>query len=332
MIIEEREAALAIVRVEPALYRRLERFSSYWGHAVLHPFETVGALQSASLRPDAILFDAEALEEEARFLVRQTEGGGFTPLVALVSKMDSPAALACVEAGAHEVFSYSEVGVALAYRLQSLLEARRLLAVLRNGIEASAVPGYMRSLATTAESVEDRSGGHTVRVANLSADISARLGVEHEEVERLRLAALLHDVGKLTIPSAILKKPARLSEEEFAIVQKHTTDGAAMLDGSTHSVLSTARAIAATHHERWDGSGYPCGFSGKGITLEGRIVAVADVFDALTSDRAYKPAWHVGDALSEIERGAGTQFDPEVVDALIALSKESGFRRSSAVR
>lgn len=332
MNIEERGAALAVIRVEPTLRSRLERLGTRLGRAAVHAFATLDEFAAGPVTPDVVIFDAERMGSEACALVRKGVNGELTPVVALVPSLDSARPRECAEAGANEVFPYDQVGVPLAHRLRSLLDARALLASLRNGVEPSTLPRRMRMLAKTAESVEDRSGGHTARVAALSSDIALRLGADSLMIEQIRLAALLHDVGKLSIPSMILKKPARLNKWESAVVQRHTRDGAAMLGEPAHEALMTARTIAATHHERWDGAGYPDGLSGDSIPLEGRIVAVADVFDALTSDRAYKPAWPVADALAEIERGAGTQFDPDVVHALITVSKEPGFGRAAATR
>ncbi len=330
MSIEDRGAALAVIRVGPALRRRLERLGTHFGRATLHAFESLDEFAASPVSPDVVIFDAERMGAEAFTVPCGGVNGRLTPVVALVPSLESANAQECAEAGAHEVFSYDQVGVPLASRLRSLLDARALLASFRNGVDPSTLPKRMRALATTAESVEDRSGGHTARVAALSSDIALRLGADSLTIERIRLAALLHDVGKLTIPSMILKKPARLNKWEFAVVQRHTTDGAAMLGEPVHDALMTARTIAATHHERWDGAGYPDGLSRDSIPLEGRIVAVADVFDALTSDRAYKPAWQVTDALAEIESGAGTQFDPDAVHALTTVSKEPGFGRAAA--
>jgi HD-GYP domain-containing protein (c-di-GMP phosphodiesterase class II) len=332
MIIEERGAAFAVICVEAALRRRLERITARLGHATLHEHGSPNDLSSGGIEPDVILYDAERVGAWSP-QPPESKGDCFTPVVALVPSEESSLAQQCAEAGAHEVFSYEQVGVPLAHRLRSLLEARGLITSLaNNGIGRVELPSRMRALAQTAEAVEDRSGGHTARVASLAAEIALRIGKPRSWAERLRLAALLHDVGKLAIPSLILKKPARLSEWEFAVVQRHTTSGAAMLGEPAHDALMMARTVAETHHERWDGTGYPNGLSGEAIPLEGRIVAVADVFDALTSDRAYKPAWQVGDAVAEIERGAGGQFDPEVARALAALSKEPGFRRTVALR
>jgi putative two-component system response regulator len=129
-------------------------------------------------------------------------------------------------------------------------------------------------------------------------------------VELILRAAPLHDVGKIGITDAILLKPDKLSEQEFATMKQHTTIGGRMLSGSSSPWLQLAEEIALTHHERWDGKGYPSGLRGENIALMGRIVAVADVFDALTHERPYKKAWSIKEAVAEIERQSGGQFDP----------------------
>jgi putative nucleotidyltransferase with HDIG domain len=177
----------------------------------------------------------------------------------------------------------------------------------------------LRRLALAAEYRDDDTHQHTQRVGHLSAMLAARMGEPDAFVERLRLAAPLHDIGKLRLPDAILLKRGRLTDEERTIMQTHTTHGAAILAGSAYSVLALGEQIALTHHERWDGSGYPAGLQRDAIPLAGRIVAVADVFDALTHTRPYKPAWPLADAVEEIVLGSGTDFDPRVIEAFQQL-------------
>jgi putative two-component system response regulator len=173
----------------------------------------------------------------------------------------------------------------------------------------------VKRLAIAAEHRDDDTGEHTRRVAAMAAAISRQLGIDQEEAAIIFRAAPLHDVGKIGIPDSILLKPGRLTPEEFDVMKTHTTQGAEILrDGGSH-VLRVAEEIAMNHHERWDGTGYPRGLAGEEIPLVGRIVAVADVFDALTSNRPYKKAWSVREAVGEVNRSAGTQFDPIVVNA-----------------
>ncbi|HEV2814788.1 MAG TPA: HD domain-containing phosphohydrolase [Solirubrobacteraceae bacterium] len=180
-------------------------------------------------------------------------------------------------------------------------------------------------LAAAAEYRDDDTGEHTRRVGDMAGLLAERLGLTAEEVRLIRLAAPLHDVGKIGIPDAILLKPGRLTEEEFEQIKGHATIGAEMLAGGAFPLLAAAEEIARTHHERWDGTGYPAGLAGEAIPIAGRIVAVVDVFDALTHDRPYKTAWSVEDAVAEIASQRGRHFDPRVVDAFmatVALSRD----------
>jgi response regulator RpfG family c-di-GMP phosphodiesterase len=177
----------------------------------------------------------------------------------------------------------------------------------------------LQRLALAAEFRDDDTYEHTERVARAADLIAAEMRLPERTRSLLRQAAPLHDIGKLAISDRILLKPGRLTAEEFATVKTHTTAGAAILAGSNSDVLRLAEEIALTHHERWDGDGYPAGLRGEQIPLSGRIVALADVFDALTHSRPYKDAWPLREALTEIVAMAGRQFDPAVVTAFMAL-------------
>lgn len=174
-------------------------------------------------------------------------------------------------------------------------------------------------LALAAEYRDDHSHEHTERVARTAALLAERLGLPQVEVQRLRQAAPLHDIGKLAVSDAILLKPGRLTTDELEQVRRHPRAGAAILSGSSYDVLRLAEEIALTHHEWWDGSGYPAGLRGDAIPLSGRLVAVADVFDALAHDRPYKRAWPLAAAAAEISLLGGRQFDPAVVAAFRQL-------------
>jgi putative two-component system response regulator len=173
-------------------------------------------------------------------------------------------------------------------------------------------------LARAAEFRDDNTGQHTERVGQMAALIGRQLGLPVAQVALIRRAAPLHDVGKIGIPDAILLKLGKLSPDEFLLVKTHTTIGARILSGSRFPILRLAEEIAFNHHERWDGDGY-AQIAGDAIPLAGRIVAVADVFDALTQKRPYKSAWPVADAIAEIDRQRGKQFDPVIVDAFLRI-------------
>ena len=170
-------------------------------------------------------------------------------------------------------------------------------------------------LARAAEYRDWETGAHIVRVAWYARIIARHLGLPEAEQEMLHKAAPMHDVGKIGVPDYILLKPSALDDHEFAAMKQHTTIGHRILSGSRAELLSLSAEIALTHHERWDGTGYPAGRAGEEIPLAGRIVAVADTFDALTSNRPYKREWPSAMAWSCVLQKAGTQFDPACVAA-----------------
>jgi putative nucleotidyltransferase with HDIG domain len=177
----------------------------------------------------------------------------------------------------------------------------------------------LNRLALAAEYRDDGTHQHTKRVARTAFLAARELGLSVADASLIRQAAPLHDLGKLSLPDAILLKPAKLSVPEYRKVKRHPAAGAAILSGSSSRVLRLAEEIALTHHEWWDGSGYPAGLVADRIPLSGRIVALADVFDALTHARPYKRPWSIAKAVAEIRRLAGRQFDPAVVEAFLQL-------------
>jgi putative two-component system response regulator len=177
-------------------------------------------------------------------------------------------------------------------------------------------------LAVVGEHHDDDTGAHTYRVATMSRSLAIKMGLPDEEVEMIYRSAPLHDVGKIGISDTILLKTGKLTPEEFTLMKRHCEIGAQLLSNGRSELLKVARSIAVSHHERFDGSGYPFGLKGEEIPLAGRIVAVADVFDALTSERPYKRAWSVEEACAEIQSQSGRHFDPAVVEAFCALQPE----------
>ena len=177
----------------------------------------------------------------------------------------------------------------------------------------------LHKLALAAEYRDDDTFQHTERVGAGAAELATQLGLPGSLVRLIRHAAPLHDVGKIGIPDRILLKPGPLTQEEFDAIKHHTVLGAGLLTGCDSAILQLAEQIALTHHERWDGNGYPAGLAAEAIPIAGRIVAVVDSFDAMAYDRPYRAASSVEDALSEIDRRSGTQFDPHVVKAFLQL-------------
>jgi ribonuclease P protein subunit RPR2 len=176
----------------------------------------------------------------------------------------------------------------------------------------------VRALAATLELRDYQTGGHTERVTTLALRLAEQVAPELVSDPQLEYGFLLHDLGKIGIPDAILLKPSSLTSDEAAQMREHTRLGERILSGIPY-LGGLAREIVASHHERWNGSGYPRGLSGVEIPVAARIFAVADAFDAMTNDRPYRPALPVTDALAEIRRVAGDQFDPDVAHAFVRL-------------
>jgi putative two-component system response regulator len=182
-------------------------------------------------------------------------------------------------------------------------------------------------LARAAEFRDPETGAHIVRMANYSSLIAFRLGLPQSERELILQAAPMHDVGKLGTPDHILLKPGRLTAQEYDLMKRHPSIGYEILKDSVSPVLQMAAEIALSHHERFDGTGYPLGLARRKIPIVGRIVAVADVFDALTSERPYKQAWELARAVEYLRLGRGSHFDPDCVDAFL-----TGWKDVMAVR
>jgi putative two-component system response regulator len=228
----------------------------------------------------------------------------------------------------HKPFEINE----LLLRVKNLLETRywyltvqqqkqnlETLVVRRTAELEQAHIEMLTRLARVSEHRDDQLGEHVWRVAAVSAMLARELDLPDTYADLLLRAARLHDIGKVAIVDGILMKAGKLSPEEFEIIKKHTVIGAELLAGGGSALMQMAERIALTHHERWDGQGYPRGLSAHEIPLEGRIVAVADTFDTITHDRPYRRAQSAREALAEIEKHRGSQFDPSVVDACLRL-------------
>jgi CHASE2 domain-containing sensor protein len=181
-------------------------------------------------------------------------------------------------------------------------------------------------LSMAVERRDGETGAHIERISDLSHELALAAGLSESHADLVRHASAMHDVGKIGIPDDILLKPGKLDDAEFEVVKGHTTTGGDILAGSRSRLVQMAETIARTHHERWDGTGYPAGLVGDEIPLEGRICAICDVFDALTSRRPYKEPWPAEEALAEIERQSGRQFDPELVALFLEMAPRAAWR------
>ncbi|WP_226654277.1 GAF and HD-GYP domain-containing protein [Pseudalkalibacillus hwajinpoensis] len=201
--------------------------------------------------------------------------------------------------------------------------AQALEAVLMNTEMEEAQKEIIFKMGEIGEVRSKETGAHVKRVAEYAKLLAIKSGFSEEEADLIKVASPMHDIGKVAIPDAILNKPGKLSKEEFLAVQEHANIGYHLLENSKRSILKAAAIIAKEHHERWDGKGYPEGLSGEKIHIYGRIVAVADVFDALATDRPYKKAWTLENILTHFKYEKGKQFDPALID--VFLENLNGF-------
>lgn len=297
-------------------------------------------------RPDLILLDLKMPHLDGHELLGQLTAeipdDAYIPILVLTSDASPDTRRRALSAGAQDFLTKPFSPVEVRLRVENLIETRRLHRALarqnaaleervrertaqltRRALELEqARVEILQRLARAAEFRDDATGLHTRRVGQMAAEIVSALGLPAIDVESVERAAPLHDIGKIGIPDAVLLKSGRLTAAEFAVMKTHTVIGGQILSGSTLNLLVVGREIALSHHERWDGTGYPAGLAGDAIPLTGRVVAVADVFDALTHPRPYKPAWSPDAALAEIEDQAGRQFDPDIVHTFAALFRE----------
>jgi putative two-component system response regulator len=262
--------------------------------------------------------------------------GASVPLLVLTGDDDEAVKQRALSEGARDFLTKPFDRTELRLRVRNLLQVQMLQARLREravslerevaertaDLEQARLE-MLERLALAAEYRDDATQEHARRIGRACGVLGAALSLPDEQVELLRRAAQLHDIGKIGIPDAILLKRGRLDEREFEQLKRHTMIGAEILSGSRSPLLALAESIALTHHERWDGEGYPYRLHGDQIPLEGRIAAVADAFDALTHDRPYKPGWSLERAVAEIADQRGRQFDGRIVDAFMALDHSS---------
>lgn len=175
----------------------------------------------------------------------------------------------------------------------------------------------IQRLGRAAEYKDNETGMHVQRMSHYAKTLAMAAGIDEEQADELRMAATMHDIGKIAIPDHILLKPGKLNHTEFDQMKQHVAIGANILAEPRSTLVALAHTIAMTHHEKWDGSGYPNGLAGEDIPLEGRIAAIADVFDALTSERPYKQAWSVDAAVAFLSEQAGKHFDPRLIPLFI---------------
>jgi putative two-component system response regulator len=281
--------------------------------------------------PDLIMLDLELPGADGFEVLQRIVGAGMPALVLTADNTPTTRRRA-LGLGAKDFVTKPLDRVEVLLRVGNLLQTRRLQRALedrnhdlqrwvraRTADLEDARKETLERLALAAEYRDDDTQQHTKRVGRTAALLARQLGLAADTIEHLRHAAPLHDVGKIGIPDAVWLKPGALTDHERKMLEEHTEIGGRILSGSRSPILRLAEQIARTHHERWDGSGYPGGLGGDAIPLAGRVTAVADVFDVLAHPRPHKQAWPLERAVQEILDQAGRQFDPEVVAAFRRL-------------
>ena len=294
-----------------------------------HPFEAIKRTEAEQY--DLVLVDhimPEMDGVEVTTALRAMERYRLVPIIMVTSDIDKKTRLKAFRAGATDFVNKPFDPTELQARVVNLLALRQAQVELADRaswlsreVERATTHLTVREeeviwrLARAIEYRDGDTGEHVSRVALISQLIAAGIGLSPQRCRTIYLAAPLHDIGKIAIADAILSKPGKLTPEEMAIMRTHVTIGARILENGSSDLIKTAELIAQSHHERWDGAGYPDKLSGTDIPIEARVVAIADVFDALCSERPYKKAWPIEKAYAEIIACSGTHFDPACVTA-----------------
>jgi putative two-component system response regulator len=336
------DARILVIDDEPSIVKVVSTILARAGYQHVHGLTDGMQAESTvrQLQPDLILLDLRMPNRDGLqvldALVALVPRSTYLPIVMLTGDDRPEVRAAALARGArdflHKPFDRTEVLL----RIQNLLETRGLHRRLEGQnrileervkertreLEASQLEVLQR-LAGAGEYRDDDTGLHTARVAATAATLALAAGLDTREVDLLTRAAPLHDVGKIGIPDSVLLKPGKLTPEEMGVMRRHTIIGARILEGSRSPLMQLAESVALRHHEKWDGTGYPDNLAGERIPLPARIVAVADVFDALSHARPYRPAWTIDATLTEIARLRGTHFDPWLTDLFLSLEDHS---------
>jgi cyclic di-GMP phosphodiesterase len=293
-----------------------------------------------SFEPDIVLLDLNMPHLDGYQVMEQlklVETGDYVPVLVLTASQDEQTKLKALNTGARDFLSKPFNQAEVLSRIRNLVEVRLLHRKVKSQNDLlenqnknleqkvkerteelhSTRLEIIHRLGLAAEYRDNETGFHIIRMSRMSQILALAYGMSQEEADIILHASPMHDVGKIGIPDRILLKAGKLNPEEWEIMKIHTSLGFKMLDNHPSRLLMKAKEIAITHHENWDGTGYPLGLKGEQIPLSGRICSIADVFDALTSDRPYKIAWSIDDSLNRIKEEKGKKLDPDLVDVFV---------------
>jgi putative two-component system response regulator len=338
-------ARIVAVDDQPPNLRLLERLL---GSAGFQSVQTVTSGHEAveifrHSPPDLLILDLHMPDLDGFGVLERlapwVQGPAYVPVLMVTADQQATVRQRALALGAKDFLAKPFNRTEVVLRILNLLETRFLYLQLQEHKQALEATVRSRThelelarletldrLALAADYRDDSTGAHTRRVGDLAARLAEVLGLSEADVELLHRAAPLHDIGKVGLPDAVLVKDGPLGSDEMALMRTHPAIGARILSGSRVGLLVLAQEIAESHHERWDGQGYPHGLAGDRIPSSGRIVALADAFDAMTHPRRYKPQLSLDEALAEVARESGHQFEPRLVDALFRLNDLGGLR------
>jgi len=334
------DAKILIVDDEPGNIHVLERMLNSAGYRNITSTTDGRSTPELyqSMNPDLILLDIRMPGFngfDVMNALSDLEKESYLPILVLTAQLDTETRLKAIKAGAKDFVNRPFIMEEMLARINNLLEVRMLHNSLHNdkkSLQTKVVESsqelrqyqveIIHRLARAAEYRDNETGMHVIRISKLCERLARGMGLDDHECHLIRHASPMHDIGKIGIPDHILLKTGKLTAKEWAIMKTHADIGALILSGSESEFLQMAEVIAGSHHERWDGHGYPRGLKGEEIPVVSRIVAVCDVFDALTSDRPYKEAWSIENTVAEMESQSGKLFDPNVLKTFIDLLPE----------
>jgi putative two-component system response regulator len=331
-----KDAKILVVDDQPANVTLIEKILEIDGY--LNVISTTDPTQVESIymeqNSDLILLDLnmpimdgyQVLEK-----VREVDPD-YPPIIVLTAQSDRDSRIKALDLGARDFLAKPFDRVELMTRIRNMLEVRIMAKAMKN--QNKILDGMVkdrtqelndtrleviRRLGRAAEYRDDMTGFHIIRMSRYSQLLGLAAGMSEVEAEVLLNASPMHDIGKIGIPDKVLLKPGKLDAEEWKTMQTHVDIGVEILSGSNSVLMDMAAEVAQNHHEKWDGSGYPRAIAGENIPLTGRVVAVADVFDALTTERPYKKAWPVEEAVEYLKEQSGKHFEPKLIDLFIAI-------------
>ncbi len=341
-MIEEKnikEAKILIVDDQPANVTLIEKMLDIDGY--LNVISTTDPTQVESIymeqNSDLVLLDLnmpvmDGYEVLSR--IREVDPD-YPPIIVLTAQSDRESRIKALDLGARDFLAKPFDRVELMTRIRNMLEVRIMTKAMKN--QNIILDGkvkertqelndtrleVIRRLGRAAEYRDDMTGYHIIRMSRYSQQLALAAGMSEQDAETVLNASPMHDIGKIGIPDSVLMKPGKLDPDEWEIMKTHVDIGVEILSGSDFNLMNMAAEIAQSHHEKWDGTGYPGGLVGEDIPLTGRVVAIADVFDALTTERPYKKAWPVDETVAFLKEQSGKHFDPNLVELFLGILPE----------